>query len=140
MREILFRGKRTDNGEWVEGNYLHDPDLEAYQILGFRYYSSAEGLQREEFCSNVVPKTVGQCVGVEDENGEQIYEGDIVWYANDEEYGKVEWDKDTASYVVQFSTFVFDFDSLYGYELEIVGNIYDNPELLGGDDEWPTVK
>ena len=133
MREILFRGKRADNGEWVDGDHFRDPDLETDEIIGYQYYTDEEGPQREPYCHRVIPETVGQYTGIEDENGRQICEGNIVWCEADEEYGEVEWDKDTARFVVRFSTFIADFDNLYGYEVEIVGNAYDNPELIGGE-------
>lgn len=65
-----------------------------------------------------------------DKDGNKIFEGDIVWDSYEEDYGKVEWDNDTAKFIITCSTFTVDFDSVYGEELEIVGNVYDNPELL----------
>lgn len=126
MREILFRGKRTDNGERVQGyicRYGWTGKEKDYIIPD---YASAL------YTAEIDPETVGQYTGLTDVNGNKIFEGDIVWDSDDEDYGKVEWDNDTARFIITCSTFTVDFDNVYGYELEIVGNVYDNPELLKG--------
>lgn len=141
MHEILFRGKRIANGKWVSG----------YYVVRKRPYFKDKGAVFEHLiCENLViddfndkqfvdtipitysvdPETVGQYTGLTDTNGNKIFEGDIVWDSYDEDYGKVEWDNDTAKFIITFSTFTVDFDSVCGEELEIVGNVYDNPELL----------
>ena len=98
MREILFRTKRVDNGEWVCGK---------------------------------LTITAGQYTGLTDKNGKKIFEGDIVEYK--EEYGEIAYDDKQAMFIVQFDTWCTDFDHIYPYELEIIGNIHDNPELLEGE-------
>lgn len=141
MRKILFKGKRTDNGEWVCG----------YYVLRKRPYFKDKGADFEHIiCDNLViddfndkqfvdtipitysvdSETVGQYTGLTDTNGNKIFEGDIVWDSYDEDYGKVEWDNDVAKFIITFSTFTVDFDSVCGEELEIVGNVYDNPEMM----------
>lgn len=141
MRKILFKGKRTDNGEWVCG----------YYVLRKRPYFKDKGANFEHIiCDNLViddfndkqfvdtipitysvdSETVGQYTGLTDTNGNKIFEGDIVWDSYDEDYGKVEWDNDVAKFIITFSTFTVDFDSVCGEELEIVGNVYDNAELI----------
>lgn len=124
MREILFRGKRTDNGEWVQGYPCRYGWIGKEKDYIIPDYASAL------YTAEINPETVGQYMSIEDKNGKQICEGDIVWCEDDEEYGIVEWDKDTARFVVRFYTFIADFDNLYGDEIEIVGNAYDNPEMM----------
>lgn len=71
--------------------------------------------------------TVGQFIGQVDKNKRKIFEGDIVEYVG--EFGRVEYDEETSRYIISFDTWCTDFDHVYGYELEIVGNIHDNPDL-----------
>ena len=126
MREILFRGKRIANGEWVQGyicRYGWTGKEKDYIIPD---YASAL------YTAEIDPETVGQYTGLTDMNGRKIFEGDTVWNSYDEDYGKVEWDNDMAKFIITFPTFTVDFANVYGEELEIVGNVYDNPELLKG--------
>ena len=76
MREILFRGKRTDNGEWVEGDLLH-----RYWVRGNTFFQTAirykiKGLY--SFPIEVLPETIGQFTGMHDKTGEKIFEGDLI--------------------------------------------------------------
>lgn len=123
-REILFRGKRIANGEWVQGyicRYGWTGKEKDYIIPD---YASAL------YIAEIDPETIGQYTGLTDVNGRKIFEGDIVWDNYEEERGIVQWDNDTARFIITCSTFTVDFDSVCGEELEIVGNVYDNPELL----------
>ncbi len=130
MREILFRGKRVDNGEWVYGDLLQDRDLNSFAIEYFDYYTDENGRQRDYCQDEIIPETVGQYTGLTDKNGTKIFEGDIVKW-----FGK----KYTVTYkegrfIGEKEHFIgvdeYEFINLYG-SLEVIGNIHDNPELLG---------
>lgn len=121
----LFRGKRTDNGEWIYGNYCYAEliDKSGYEDLIIE--QPADGETRR-----VIPETVGQYTGLKDKNSKMIFEGDIVIYERDEEVGQIEYHENEAMFVVEFDTWLTDFDHMYGKDLEVIGNIHDNPELL----------
>ena len=138
-REILFRGKRKDNGEWVEGFYFENFD-KCY-IMSKEYQETL----MTKFVFEVDPKTVGQYTGLTDKNGKKIFEGDIVHAVYQSNYGGCE-DVDFGNGVVKYC------DSYYGgasFEIDIIGeagsrvitaslengvtvigNAWDNPELL----------
>jgi len=125
MREILFRGKRIDNGEWAEGAYL-PVTPENYPAIGVW-----NALERYWWWFEVDPNTVGQYTGLDDKNGQKLFEGNIVdILCENEETGVIEWSEDTARFIVSADGFQADFDNYYGTDLEVIGNIHDNPELL----------
>ena len=130
MREILFRGKKNNSGEWVYGN-LFNPDKSDTPT------QICMGTHIIRICYEIDPETVGQYTGLTDKNGRKIFEGDIVVFAdffNDEIHRGVVYWCDLA--------FWFDCTETEGDEgiyslayisaniLEVIGNIYDNPELL----------
>lgn len=126
MREILFRGKRIDNGEWVQGYPCRYGWIGKEKDYIIPDYASAL------YTAEIDPETIGQYTGIVDKYGMKIFEGDIVWNDYDNDKGKVEWDNDMAKFIITFSTFTIDFDNIYGDELDVIGNVYDNPELLKG--------
>ena len=133
MREILFRGKTPsqdkhfDDGEWVQGFYTCFNGKEHRIYSG---YSETDcGDYYPDWC-NVRPETVGRYTGLTDKNGKKIFEGDIVEYARDEEIGEIAYHESEAMFVVEFDTWLTDFDHMYGKDLEVIGNIHDTPELL----------
>ena len=160
MREILFRGKRVDNGEWVYGLICR---------VGDKYANIVEK-DTEVLCS-VSTKTIGQYTGLTDKNGRKIFEGDIVRYYHhkkslvpvtdikpeENHYGKDEESGLPLAYrttkVIRYKGHVeldpiwgmtinlknrcewwrnlnYEDDSINSDRLEVIGNIHDNPELL----------
>lgn len=135
MREILFRGKRVDNGEWVEGYLFRfgtDTDFEETYILG--ELDHRETIYDIWKCAEKVdPDTIGQFTGLLDKNGKKIFEGDIIdlphWYvayAGDlrESTGM------NAGWYVQRDGFESWTELECTEDNEVIGNIHDNPELL----------
>lgn len=127
MREILFRGKRTDTKEWVEGMaFPHDNN----RVTMFRQHSVDGVLTGEE----VDPETVGQFTGFIDKNGTKIFEDDICHFYGGECYNGC-WEANHTCIIE------INHECLWYLEnaenVEIIGNIYDNPELLESvnDDE-----
>ena len=129
-REILFRGKRTDNGEWIYGDLRHISDGHGGYILCI--VDNTNGRNNDVTGVEVVPETVGQYTGLTDKNGVKIFEGDIV-QAFDYIY-VIMWDSVRAMFYLRdpISRVSADFYNYFASDLIVIGNIYDNPELLGG--------
>ena len=141
MREILFRGKRLDNGEWVEGQTIvvihqddndlifmpqHGEDVKADPMEGNdRALTSIYGNYYQ-----ILPQTIGQYTGLNDKTGKKIFDGDIIscGYLCD---FFVEYSEEDAEYWANFGDSI---GSLHTYfdskRATVIGNIYDNPELL----------
>ncbi len=133
MREILFRGKRMDNGEWVEGGYRHEKVGEYFTAV-FIIEHLTSGVWESH---RVHPATVGQYTGLTDKNGKKIFEGDICRNTKTGEIVSVKWHGTMASFVwsePKEKSHLFEFGELFrAYDkYEVVGNIHDNPELLEG--------
>lgn len=158
MREILFRGKRVNGGEWAEGYFTkkavgkfdqktYSEVLKDFIITDF----SSRGIAHVE----VLPKTVGQFTGLIDKNGTNIFEGDILSFEDTGEEGyeykegfefqnsaRVEFLNgrfqltnflsDNSGVLEDMGSDHDDFISLFEIS-EVIGNIHDSPELLGGD-------
>ena len=168
MREILFRAKRIDNGEWVEGDLRQDRDLETAYISGWDYYTTEGGLEREPFEYEIKLETLCQYTGLKDKNGKRIWENDILRQKTTDEFkkynpmqwerygvvkfGENDWRSDWAGYcsigfyiehlrsisirpkdycVGSMQNGINQRDMLdKNYPFEVIGNIFDNPELL----------
>ena len=131
MREILFRGKRADNGKWEYGDLWCNP-------YGKRVVCIVSPINDQGTTggNEVDPETVGQFTGLYDKNGRKIFEGDIVkFYNGDGEYSpyEVRWQDSGFSVLMNGNPDLFDeLDDFFSRRCEIIGNIYDNPELLEG--------
>lgn len=140
-RIIKFRGKIKDKkrakelnlkvGDWVYGYYFYDEGLELVngksKEFGRHYIINTPCF--EEFIE-IIPETLGQFIKQYDKNGEEIYEDDIVYVISEDENAFILWDNETSRYILQFKDWCADFDNYYGKELEIIGNIYNNKNLL----------
>ncbi len=143
MREILFRGKRADNGEWVEGDFCHPCNI-INETLGYDEVLNQENVP---ICNDyaVIPETVGQFTGLRDckrteqyPEGQMIFEGDILEYTNsDDELCYITVVFCDCAFLIEDNGIV-EVDLLTSYValgLKVVGNIHDNPELLGCEQE-----
>jgi uncharacterized phage protein (TIGR01671 family) len=124
MREIKFRGKRIDNGDWVYGAYLWETSGICAQIGEY----DEEGAFWE--WHEVDPETVGEYTGLPDKNGKEIYEHGLTMLGTTTL--EVYWN----SHRSEFALREFGTNDYYGalgdfrHDIEIIGNIHDNPELL----------
>ena len=132
MREILFRGKRLDNGEWVYGYYVHIGPISCQRAYIIPEYTSAI------YVKEVDPSTVDQYTGLMDKNDKRIFEGDIVSTDIARPYLIVEFrdgcfmfncNDGGKDYYDIMLPILEDAQTEYKYG-EIIGNIHDNPELL----------
>lgn len=142
MREILFRGKRVDNGEWVYGYYAHLPSAAGAADIIYVPASDPDDSNHTVF---VDPKTVGQYTGLTDNNGVKIFEGDIIRHYNDLYdknifgIGVICWDNDKPRfYRTSQSDEIYTIS--FSCDYEVIGNIYDNPELIEDMDIKPAAK
>ena len=129
MREILFRGKRL-NGMWAIGCYV--------QAIGNEIITEIVDVFDDPTGSWLIdPETVGQYTGLKDKNGNKIFEGDIVQNISERKKGIVQWFEEHAAFLIYCqseNTLYWLYDNDFS-NLEVIGNIHDNPELIGGGDE-----
>ena len=141
MRTIKFRGKRKDNGEWVYGQLIVTTNLKENRTfivkeiwLGYR---RSEAIKEEyesllfdsDTIYEVIPETVGQFTGLYDKNGKEIYEGDII--KSGEILAYVFFNEQSASFMYRIvNKYIHEQAPINIENFEVIGNIYDNPELL----------
>lgn len=129
MREILFRGKRLDKGEWVDGclYYFHYESNPEESVRAFIFLIDDEICNENEF--EVDFETVSQYTGKDDRNGKHIFDGDVV---KEIEHGitfLIEWSDESLCYFIK--TLKGGRDYLCDiWDCEVIGNRWDNPELL----------
>lgn len=143
-REIKFRGKMIPENEWIFGTILRIPappvcfgksETDKYYIqFPDPRYMPDWNMPYKMVQGEVNPDTIGQYTGLHDKNGKEIYEGDIVKIKyRDEDIGKVIYEHNGFSIDVTNMNKNYGRVSFVNNFMEVIGNIYDNPELLGGE-------
>ena len=138
-REILFRAKRSDDGEWVEGLLFYSHGLGVYKITKSNgwipSYSNPDEGESTEYI-DIIPDTICQFTGLTDNNGTKVFEGDVLKIHHNKEYMRpltCEWDKDNSCFCYVDKE---DFEQKYYLNIsdlsmdEVIGNIYDNINLI----------
>ncbi len=137
MREILFKAKRIDNGKWIEGYYFYNPNIDKHFVHNWLSGGLVE----------VDTDTICQYTGLTDKNGNKIWENDVVRFARN--FSKYRW-SEGHNFEVYFNEFLchFALDDGYGKngqydrfnltgakakDIEVIGNIFDNADLLKGE-------
>ena len=129
MRKIEFRGKTVDGGEWIYGDLIQMDD-ECY-IQHTEYVSQGEWDSSYTDCVGEVvdTETVGQYTGLTDKNGTKIFEGDII-KINEQYTRVVRYSEVKASFVTCDENQWLGYLKDYNKPIRVIGNIYDNPEIL----------
>lgn len=135
MREILFKGKRKDSEEWVFGYLFDDGMIDSNRMfVGSLVIEDYKGNADDryditgiDFCE-VIPETICQYTGLKDEKGEKIFENDILNVTYSDEQGECHHTENYVLKDMRNTSIIGWLD--YANELEIVGNAFDNAELL----------
>jgi uncharacterized phage protein (TIGR01671 family) len=157
-REIIFRGKRVDNGEWVYGDRCRSVHNNSICIMPKPFFATRDFGEEDEFGSAVIedsmaiggwysvdPETVGQYIGIKDDTNKHIYEGDFVLFETEDsdvligvasfDHGEDEWWSGFVMNKCRDASEEF-FDEHGNCNIQpfngpkVVGNIFDNPELI----------
>lgn len=125
MRDILFRGKRTDNGEWIYGDLVHAN----HRLTGARIFEiwtpmpDGETDPNELEYGKVDPATIGQFTGLYDKSGKPIFEGDVLSTGTGKPHEVMFAD---GTFLMEGTTIPFE----WAVKLYVIGNIHDKPKLL----------
>lgn len=133
-REILYRGKCVDNGEWVEGYFVkYQPCASEEKII----YGIVPEYASALYLNEIDLSTVGQYTGLTDKNGVKIFEGDVCRFQNvfssKPHIGVVRYYA-SAKPISDDGQYSVDLAECNSEDLEVIGNIHDNPDMLKGED------
>lgn len=131
MMEILFRGKRTINGDWVYGDFVHGNERKSLRDSIFVYDRETQSFNDYE----INPSTLGQYTGLTDKNGKRIFEGDVakVLQGKDKDIAYVGFEN--GAFMLYPKTGNIYERTMWSYwyndwDVEVIGNVHDNPDLL----------
>ena len=126
----LYRAKRKDDGEWVEGYLVYDNFDHQYRIVIELDYSTGTCFNTM-MAPRVDASTICQCTGAPDKNKKMIFENDIAWDSEERKFYKIIFSQEDMCYYAQDADgYKHTFESCYGSSIEVEGNIFNNPELL----------
>ncbi len=122
MRELLFRGKEAESGDWYYGDIFHSSvDVDTVRIHDYINRANVK----------IIPETLGQFAGLTDKYGTKIFEGDILRNGYDNFTAIISCLNSTNEMVAEvINGGIMDLSSLQSHRIEIIGNIYDDPELI----------
>lgn len=124
MRELKFRGISNETNEWVYGSAIRWNGLG--QIIKHRHRINNNWVKDDIY---VFHESIGQFTGLKDCNGKEVYEGDILRYSNDDKYKfTIQWNNEIAAFEIMNGLMSYKLGILS--ELEVIGNIHQNIELL----------
>ena len=130
----LYRGKRLDNGEWVEGFYFcmtHPDGRHTHHFIIPLGVDLSLGTPIEKIQVEVDPSTICQCTGMPDKNKKLVFEHDIVWDSDERAFYEIIWNQEDMCWNVKDADgYKSNFEECYGSTIEVNGNSFDNPELL----------
>ncbi len=140
MREILFRGKRKDNGEWIYGALLSFPEGKPFIATKETIMRGKYGLNDIFTCSEeIIPETRGQYTGLTDKNGVKIFEGDIIAGKGSQakkDHFVIRWNEASCGFSAGEGKRVWpNLNQATVSAYAVIGNIHDSPELLEGGQE-----
>ena len=134
----LFKAKRIDNGELVEGHYITNEKDPNHAYIGY-LFGVVDGMVHDTDIVEVIPSTLCQCTGLKDKNGKLIWDNDIMVahlddaYPEDETYIRILWYESGFCSKEKGSEDISPIDKFDQEHFEVCGNIFDNPELLESD-------
>lgn len=136
MDRYLYKAKRLDNGEWVQGVPF---EIEGKQVILIKdnenllrvHYLEENMWTAEIYAIEVDESTICQCTAMPDKNKKLVFEHDIVWDSDERAFYEIIWNQEDMCWNVEDTDgHKSEFEECYGSTIEVNGNRFDNPELL----------
>ncbi len=130
----LFRAKRLDNDEWVEGFYFcmtHPDGRHTHHFIIPLGTDLSRETPIEKIQVEIDPSTICQCTGMPDKNKKLVFENDIVWDFDERKFFTIIWNQEDMCWNVEDADgYKYTFEECYGESIEVEGNAFDNPKVL----------